>query len=67
MAYPFDEVELYSRAADQVAQILKGAKVEDIPFYRATTFKLTINIKTAKALGISTPPAVFIQADEVIE
>ena len=41
--------------------------MEDIPFYRATTFKLTINIKTAKALGILTPPAVFIQADEVIE
>src|SRR5262245_3931979 len=49
MAYAIDEVDLYSRAADQVAQILKGAKVESIPFYQATTFHLIINMRTAKA------------------
>jgi putative ABC transport system substrate-binding protein len=67
MAYAIDLVDLYGRAAGQVAQILNGTKVGEIPFYRATTFKLIINLKTAKALGLNVPPTLLARADEVIE
>jgi putative ABC transport system substrate-binding protein len=56
LAYAVDLVDLYRHAAGQVAQLLKGARVSDIPFYQATTFKLVINLKTAKALGLAVPP-----------
>ena len=58
--------ELYRHAADQLDQILKGAKPGEIPFYQATNCKLTINLNAAKALGLAIPQSVLLRADEVI-
>lgn len=55
MAYSFDLTELYKRAANDIDAILRGAKPGDIPFYQTTKFELSINIKTAKQLGLSVP------------
>jgi putative tryptophan/tyrosine transport system substrate-binding protein len=67
MAYSFDLVELYKRAANNIASILEGAKPGDIPFYQASKFELSINLKAAKQLGISVPPALLASADNVID
>ena len=67
MAYAVDLAELLRRMADDVHQILKGAKPGDIPIYQATKFELLINLKTAKALRLEMPPTLLARADEVIE
>ena len=67
MAYAVDLAELLRRMADDVHQILKGAKPGDIPIYQPTKFELLINLKTAKALGLTLSPALLGRADEVIE
>jgi putative tryptophan/tyrosine transport system substrate-binding protein len=67
MAYAIDLPDLGRRAATQVDQILKGAKPGEIRFYQPTTFKLSINLKTAKTLGLTIPPSLLARADEVIE
>jgi putative ABC transport system substrate-binding protein len=67
MAYAVDLAELLRRMADDVHQILKGAKPGDIPIYQPTKFELLINLKTAKALGLTLPPALLARADQVIE
>jgi putative ABC transport system substrate-binding protein len=67
LGYAVDLAELLRRMADDVHQILKGAKPGDIPIYQPTKFELMINLKTAKALGITLPPALLAQADQVIE
>ena len=67
MAYSFDLIELYKRVADTIAAILRGAKPGDIPFYQVTKFELSINLKTAKQLALSVPPALVASADTVIE
>jgi putative tryptophan/tyrosine transport system substrate-binding protein len=67
MAYAVDLAELLRRMADDVHQILKGAKPGDIPIYQPTKFELLINLKTAKALGLTLPPALLAQAAEIIE
>jgi putative ABC transport system substrate-binding protein len=67
MAYAFDVQDMFVRAARYADAILKGAKPADMPVYQADKFALVINLKTAKALGVTVPPALLGSADEVIE
>jgi len=60
-------VDKYRHAAHQVSEILRGAKVGEIPFNQSLTYKLVVNLKTAKELGLTVPPTLLAQADEVIE
>jgi putative ABC transport system substrate-binding protein len=67
MAYETDLAELFRRMADDVHQILNGAKPGDIPIYQPTKFEFLINLRAAKALGLTIPPMLLARADEVIE
>ncbi len=67
MSYGADIPDLNRHAGAIVAQILKGANPGDIPFYQASRYEFVINLKTAKALGLTIPPVLFARADEVIE
>ena len=67
MAYSIDLVDTFRRFASLTDKILKGANPGDIPFYQPTKYELSINLKTAKALGLEMPAMLLARADEVIE
>jgi putative tryptophan/tyrosine transport system substrate-binding protein len=67
MSYGPDLAEIYGHAADQVDQILKGTSPREIPVYHPTKFALVINLRSAKALGLTVPPSLLARADAVIQ
>jgi putative ABC transport system substrate-binding protein len=67
LSYGPEYAAIFHRAAEYVAKILNGAKPADLPMEQPTKFEFVINLKIAKALGITIPPTVLLRADEVIQ
>jgi putative ABC transport system substrate-binding protein len=67
ISYSADLTDLHRRAASYIGKILKGAKADELPVEQASKFEMVINLKAAKALGLTVPPSLIARADEVIE
>jgi putative ABC transport system substrate-binding protein len=67
MSYGANQREIYQRLAVVADKILKGARAADLPIEQPTTFELVVNLKTAKALGLTVPPSLLLKADEVLQ
>jgi putative tryptophan/tyrosine transport system substrate-binding protein len=67
MAYMTSYYDVFRREASFIDKIFKGAKPGDLPVEHPTKFELVINLKTAKALGLSVPPSLVVRADRLIE
>jgi putative ABC transport system substrate-binding protein len=67
MSYGLNVPALFQRAAELLDKILRGTKPADIPVEQPTKFRLVVNLKTAKALGLTIPESFLLRADEVIE
>jgi putative ABC transport system substrate-binding protein len=67
MSYGTDQNDLFRLAAFYIDRILRGDKPADLPVQAPTKFETTVNLKTAKALGLDVPPHLLVAADEVIE
>ena len=67
LSYGARDLDLFQRAASYVDKLLRGTKAADLPVEQPMTFKFVINLKTAQILGLTMPPSVLFQADEVIQ
>ena len=67
MSYGVSLVDMSRRAAELTDRVFKGARAGDLPIEQSTRFYLTINLKTAKAFGLTIPPSILLRADQVIE
>ena len=67
MSYGTDFQDLYRRAASSVDKILRGAKPANLPVEQPTKFDFVMNLRTARALGLTIPPSLLVRADQVIE
>jgi putative tryptophan/tyrosine transport system substrate-binding protein len=67
MSYGTDQNDMFRLAAEYVDRILRGDKPADLPVRAPTRFETVVNLKTAKALGLTVPPGLLVAADEVIE
>jgi putative tryptophan/tyrosine transport system substrate-binding protein len=67
LSYGFNQADLFRRAATYVDRILRGEKPGDLPVQFPTKYEMIVNLKTAKALGLTVPQSILLRADEVIE
>ena len=67
LSYGVDRVDIWRRAASYADRILRGAKPSELPIQFPTKFEMVVNLKTAKALGLTVPTSILLRADEVIE